>query len=83
MTATKTTVRSNETKRTMAKKKDKGVAILHAEAITEEFIQKCDEYLLELKCTLWGRAFDVYDATSRRQAAEFLAANVVGLMVTS
>lgn len=66
----------------MAKKKeDKGVAILQAEAITEEFIQKCDDYLAGLSCCLWSRAFDVQSADTRRQAAEFFASNIVGLMV--
>lgn len=61
--------------------KNKKVKILQAEAITEEFIVRCERYLATMKYVLWGQAFDVNDPARRRVAAEWLASQVVGLMI--
>lgn len=64
-----------------SRQKKKEVAVLRAEEITEEFIARCERHLATLHHTLWGKAFNVYDLKERRIAAEWLASQIVAVMI--
>lgn len=42
----------------------------------EDLLNLCVRYLDDKNIILWGRAFDLHDKLSRRQAAEFLAEEI-------
>lgn len=66
----------------MSKKKN-SIAVLKAEEITEEFIARCERALGSLPYTLWGQAFNVHDPKQRRVAAEWLASQIVNVMIAT
>lgn len=64
------------------KKKQQEVQILDENyEILDSFVDACDEYLERMHCTLWSRAFDIYETESRHDAAVFLSTHTVGLLV--
>lgn len=46
----------------------------------EELTRACEGYLLDMHVALWGRAFDLFQKDSRRDAADFLAECVLGVV---
>lgn len=46
----------------------------------EELTRACEGYLLDMHVALWGRAFDLFQKDSRREAADFLAECVLGVV---
>jgi hypothetical protein len=45
-----------------------------------ELVEACDRYLAGLHCVLWGRAFEAHHPKGRREAAEWLAAQVQAVL---
>lgn len=48
-------------------------------ALHEELVEACEAHLLSLGITLWGRAYDVVQGNSRRDAAEWLASQITAV----
>lgn len=46
----------------------------------EELVERCDRHLADLRCTLWGEAFEVKSTRGRREAVEWLASQVEGVL---
>jgi hypothetical protein len=49
----------------------------------EAMIEACERYLTDRHCTLWGSAFTIIDPKGRREAAEWLAAQIEGVLAIS
>jgi hypothetical protein len=45
----------------------------------DALVKACDRYLASKHTVLWGRAFDAHHAGGRREAAEWLAEQIVGV----
>ena len=44
--------------------------------MTDELVERCDSYLEGLHSTLWGSSFWITNVKGRREAAEWLAAQI-------
>lgn len=49
---------------------------------TATLLAQCEAYLSGRACTLWGQAFEIISPKGRAEAAEWLAQQVAGVLVT-
>lgn len=45
----------------------------------EDLVDMCEQYLSNRHCVLWGEPFEIVTPKGRREAAEWLAAQIAGL----
>ena len=48
--------------------------------MSDDLVNAADRYLESLHCVLWGRAFDTIHPKGRREAAEWLAAQMEAVL---
>lgn len=66
-----------------AEKALEGVTVSGTDFVTidrDELVDGAEDYLVSLRCALWGQAYDMFQKDSRRKAAEFVAETVLGLV---